>query len=318
MKKSVCLILTLILLTTILVIPTYAATGGATAQAGKVNLTSGRLNVRDRASVGGTWLASLGAGATVTLVERSGDWWRVEYAAGRYGYCHGDYITPLGGTRATVATGGSSLNVRAGAGTGYTRTGSLANGEDVIILSESGGWARVLYRGSSVGYVSASYLKKEVAFAAVKLSVPVYRQTDSRWSWVTLGSSGKTIGKIGCATTGIAMMESYRTGTTLTPATMAKRLSYTSSGNVYWPSHYRVSYTLSLPEIYRLLAAGKPVLFGAKNASGGQHWVVITGYVGGDTLTTSGFLINDPASATRKTLSSYLAVYPYFYKYFTY
>jgi hypothetical protein len=126
--------------------------------------------------------------------------------------------------------------------------------------------------------------------------------------------------KIGCATTGLAMTESYRTGTTITPATMAKRLKYTSTGSLYWPENYVAvtSKTDYLKKIYELLRSGKPVLIGAKTASGTQHWVVVDGYNGGSTLTASGFTVNDPASASRSTLQELFDTHPYFYKYFYY
>ena len=116
------------------------------------------------------------------------------------------------------------------------------------------------------------------------------------------------------------MMESYRTGTTIYPDAMSKKLSYSSSGNVYWPSHYKVVTSSSnyLSGIYNQLKSGKPVLFGAKKSSGSQHWVVITGYTGGISLSASGFTINDPGSNTRKTLQQFLNEYPVFYKYFYY
>jgi uncharacterized protein YgiM (DUF1202 family) len=318
MKRIFSLILTLSILTSILFIPIKSAAVSPTMQAGRVSLSSGRLNVRASPSTGGRWLASLTAGATVTLLEQSGDWWRVEYADGKYGYCHGDYLTPLGGKVATVATSGSRLNVRSGAGTSHSRIASLADGEEVIVLSSSGGWARVLFRGAALGYVSEEYLATRAAYPAVSLTVPYFKQTDSRWSRVTLGTSGKTIGKVGCATTSIAMIESYRTGSTITPDAMAKRLTYTSSANVYWPSHYTLVTGYSLETIYTLLASGKPVLLGAKNGSGGQHWIVVTGYRGGDRLTASGFTIHDPAATWRRTLTDFFNAYPYFYKMFYY
>lgn len=60
------------------------------------------------------------------------------------------------------------------------------------------------------------------------------------------------------------------------------------------------------------------MLFGAKNSYGGQHWVVITGYIGGAALSTAGFTINDPDSSSRTTLQQFLGAYPSFYKYFVY
>jgi len=147
--------------------------------------------------------------------------------------------------------------------------------------------------------------------------VPNFKQTDSRWGSVPIGTSGKTMAQIGCATTAIAMMESCRTGTTVYPDAMAKRLQYTSTGSVYWPAHYTVTAALNLSRVLALLRQGKPVLFGAKNAYGTQHWVVITGFTGG-ALTAANFTVNDPGSGSRTNLQQFLDAYPVFYKYFCY
>lgn len=308
--------------------PMAARAADAASQAGIVSTSGSGLNVRTSASTSAGVVTSLANGSYVTLLSRSGAWWYVEYAKGQYGYCHGDYIRTTSSTPATVATQSSSLNVRSGAGTSYSKVGSLWKGETVLVLSTSDGWSRILYHGTKLGYVSAQYLStssgsssgSSSSYSAVSLSVPSFKQTDSRWASVTIGSSGKTIAQIGCATTAIAMMESYRTGTTIYPNAMAKKLSYTASGSVYWPSHYTVvtSSTGYLSGIYAQLKAGKPVLFGAKNANGSQHWVVITGFTGGSSLTASAFTILDPGSNSRTTLQQFLNAYPTFYKYFYY
>lgn len=288
--------------------------------AGIATTNGGNLNVRSAASSGSSVLAKMPNGSYLTLLSRSGAWWRVEYASGRYGYCHSDYITKVSGTAAVVATNGSNLNVRSGAGTGYTKIGSLAKGERVIVLSRSGSWSRILYHGTETGYVSSQYLSGSSNYSPIHLSVPSFKQTDSRWANVKLGNSGKTMAKIGCATTAIAMMESYRTGSVITPDAMAKKLRYTASGSVYWPSHYTAVTNSSgyLSAIYSQLKAGKPVLFGAKNSYGGQHWVVITGFTGGTSLSAAAFTIHDPGSNSRETLQQFLNTYPNFYKYFFY
>lgn len=294
--------------------------GAATlsSKAGAVTTSGGRLNVRSSASSGASVVTSLKKGSYVTLISQSGSWWKVEYAKGKYGYCHDDYITVVAGTPATVATQSGSLNVRTGAGTSYSKAATLAKGETVILLSSSGGWSRILYHGTKTGYVSTQYLSS--AYPATSLSVPSFKQMDSRWADTVIGQSGKTMAQIGCATTAIAMIESYRTGTTIYPNAMAQELRYTASGSVYWPSHYTAVTNGSgyLSAIYARLKQGKPVLFGAQNVYGSQHWVVIRGYSGGSSLTASGFLIHDPGSSSRTTLQQFLNSYPNFYKYFYY
>jgi uncharacterized protein YraI len=217
-----------------------------------------------------------------------------------------------------VATNSGSLNVRSGGGTSYLKIASLARGEVVISLSSSGGWTRVLFHGSKTGYVSSQYLKG--GYPTVKLYVPTLKQMDTRWADKIVGDSGKTFAQIGCATTAIAMVESHRTGMTVYPDVMSERLRYTLSGSVYWPEHYS---TVTdgrdyLGRVYSLLRQGKPVLFGATNGYGKQHWVVITGYSGGNQLTAADFLIQDPGSYNRTNLQQFMELYPNIYKYFYY
>jgi len=314
MRKFLICLLTLCLLAT--AIPAARA-ADMNSCAGAVTTDGAALNVRASASASSAVVATLRKGSYITLLSRSGSWWKVEYGKNRYGYCHADYITPVQGTPVTVNVD-SALNVRSGPGTGYSRQATLYRGEVVLLLTSSGGWSRVLYHGTKTGYVSSRYLSSSPQGSdGVKLSVPNFKQTDSRWGSVPIGTSGKTMAQIGCATTAIAMMESCRTGTTVYPDAMAKRLQYTSTGSVYWPAHYTVTAALNLSRVLALLRQGKPVLFGAKNAYGTQHWVVITGFTGG-ALTAANFTVNDPGSGSRTNLQQFLDAYPVFYKYFCY
>ena len=310
---SLCFVLMLLLL-----VSPEASAASVSAKAGAVTTSSGALNVRSGASSGASVVATLKKGSYITLISKSGSWWKVEYAKGKYGYCHGDYITIVEGTPVTVTTGNGALNVRSGPGTNYGKTATLAKGEVVLFLRESGGWSRVLYHGTKTGYVSAQYLSNY--YRAVSLKVPSFKQMDDRWADVTVGQSGKTMAQIGCATTAIAMMESSRMGKTVTPDVMMESLSYTPSGNVYWPSHFKAVSNASgyLAGIYDKLKQGKPVLLGCMDGYGKQHWVVVTGFTGGASLTASGFTIQDPGTWSRTNLQQFLNGFPTFYKYFHY
>ena len=320
MKRTVILILTLILLLGIAQLPITTEAAALSSKAGAVTTRSSALNVRSSPSTGAAVVATLRKGSYITLLSKTGAWWNVEFGNRQQGYCHSDYITIVEGTAVTVTTQSGPLNVRSGPSTSHGKIAMLAKGETVLRLATSNGWSRILYHGIRTGYVSAQYLSGAVSGnSGVALRVPNYKQADARWASVKIGSSGKTIAQIGCATTGIAMMESYRTGTTIYPDAMSKKLKYTSSGNVYWPGHF-VAVTNStgyLNGIYQQLRQGKPVLLGAKNAYGSQHWVVITGFTGGS-LSASNFSVNDPGSNSRTTLQQFLNAYPTFYKYFYY
>ncbi len=322
MSKHTKRLYAVILVTTFLftlMIPSFAADAGS--KAGTVSTASGRLNVRNAPSASSAVISSLNKGETVTLLSKSGGWWRVEYANGQYGYASADYIKEISGSFAMkVKTAGGNLNVRSGAGTNYGVQAALPNGRYVVVLSQAGGWAKIVYNGKSTGYVSASYLVSASggaagSNAAVRLSVVSFKQLDPRWANIKIGASGDTIGSSGCTTTALAMTESYRLGKTITPADMAARLTYAPAGWLYWPSNYVISTNGAgyLQTIYNLLKSGKPVILGMRKANGAQHWVVVTGFTGGN-LTAANFTINDPGSNSRTTLSSFVSLYPNFYK----
>lgn len=320
MKKitAICLVMIMTVMTyTMFGTTAYAADINSTA--GVVTTSSGNLNVRNSASTSASIITSLPRNSNVTLISKNGSWWYVEYGDGRYGYTHGDYIKQVSGSKAAaVQTSSGNLNVRQGAGTNYNILTTLPKGKNVVVLSEANGWSKILYHGTRVGYVSSQYLSgsNSSAYPAVKLSLQDFKQTDSRWADVKLGSSGKTIRQIGCTTTALAMTESYRTGTTIYPDQMSKKLSYSSSGDLYWPSNYVQTTNSSqyLNTVYQQLSAGKPVLVGAKSNTGKQHWVVVTGFQGSASLNLAQFTVNDPGSNTIKNLQQFFNSYQNFYK----
>jgi uncharacterized protein YgiM (DUF1202 family) len=316
MIRKITVWIGLVLLAGVLILPAKAA--DMDSKAGTVTVSSGRLNVRSNASSAAAIVATLNKGEYVTLLAKSSDWWKVEYEEGKYGYCHAGYIQQLNGTPATVNTASGRLNIRSGPGTGYAKIGSIGKGETVIVLSQAGGWSRILYGGTQTGYVSSDYLAQN--YATVSLWVRDMKQMDSRWAQTIIGESGKTMSQIGCATTAIAMLEAHRTGKTVYPDVMTTMLKYTPSGSVYWPEHYTAvtDNTNYLSAVYRRLQQGKPILFGATNRYGSQHWVIITGFTGGNHLTADRFTIRDPGSYSRTNLQQFLAEYPNFYKYFYY
>ena len=298
------------------IVPLMTEAADMNSRAGTVSVSAGSLNIRSAPSTTSSKVGSLQKGSYITLISKSGDWWKVEYEKGKFGYCHGDYIRQISSDPAKVVVSGGSLNVRSGAGTGHSKIGSLYKNDIVVKLSDSNGWTKVLYSGSRIGYVSSQYLSS--GYTSVNHVVPSMKQMDPQWADKSIGTSGKTFSQIGCATTAIAMVESFRRGYTIEPDRMAKELRYTPSGSVYWPTNYiPVTEQVDLYEgIYTILMQGRVVLFGARNLYGTQHWVVITGYIGGDRLKPEYFTIHDPGTYSRTNLKQFMDAYPEFYKYF--
>ena len=136
-----------------------------------VVINTDSLNVRSGYGTSYSKIGSLGRNAKVEIVETKNGWHKIKYGNG-YGYVSGDYIkintttpsnpnpTPPSVTvinKGTV-TSNSALNVRSGAGTSYSKLGSLAKGSTVEIVETKNGWHKIKY-GSGYGYVSAEYIK---------------------------------------------------------------------------------------------------------------------------------------------------------------
>ena len=283
------------------------AVSASALDGGRVN---DRLNVRTAGTTSSTIKTTLASGSTITLISKSGNWWYTEYAPNSYGYVHGDYVTAMGLSTATVRTQSTAINVRASASASASIVGKLQKGEQVDILGTYGNFYKILYDGNKTGYASTAYLTIEgstsTARSAITLSVPSYKQYN--YTSLRLPGSNEPVSTHGCAVTSLAMTESYRTGTTVTPATVIQKQSFTSTGALYWPSPYsRGENTLAY--MYSQLAAGKPVIVHVKKSNGSTHFAVVYGFSGGE-LTASNFKLLDPGSASRTTLQALYNVYP--------
>lgn len=318
LKRLFSVALATILLMCSFAVPIRVSATGTITGAGRVNTSSGALNVRTSPSSGSAVKARLGRNTYVTLLGQNGSFWYVQYGQNSYGYCHKNYIAQVSSAVRYVNTASGTLRVRSAPSLNASIQDNLTKSTPVIVHTVTDDFARIIYNGNKVGYVSKHYLtaiKPSSAYNGIHLDVPDYKQTDPRWANATLGTSGQSIGRIGCATTTLAMTESYRTGTTIYPHQMAKKLSYTSGGAVYWPVNYNVSTSTNyLSTIYNALTQNKPVIVGAKKSNGSQHYVVVTGIKATNTLTTDAFYINDPGSGSRTTLTQFFNAYPYFYK----
>ena len=145
-----------------------SSSGGS---AGRISGTGGAgVNVRSGAGTRYGRIGGLAEGASVTIVGQSGGWCQIKYGSGT-GWVCGDYVKKTSGgssggsssggtsTGKVSGTGGSGLNVRSGAGTGYGRIGGLAEGASVTIVGQSNGWYKIKY-GSGTGWVSSQFIKK--------------------------------------------------------------------------------------------------------------------------------------------------------------
>ena len=164
----------------------------------------------------------------------------------------------------------------------------------------------------------------ETEYTDVMLEVFDFKQYDERWGSVKIYD--KTIKQVGCLITCVSELYSYKNNVTVYPGEMRYKLSFVRN-LLIWESVQTNGLTCSqeygysigpniLNNIYKKLKSGKPVIIGGttqKAGEGGQHWIVIKGYVSDETneLKTSNFIINDPGGTQRVTLADFLNNYPY-------
>ncbi len=150
-----------------------------------------------------------------------------------------------------------------------------------------------------------------------------WRQMDSRWSGLYVGSSGKTLGRIGCLVTSIAILIEKsgvnRTIVPFNPGTFLQALNrnsgFTSGGSLYYDAVSKAvpnfkyvgkvdlkgkSKSEKLQIIKNYLDQGYYLAAEVKGATqNAQHWVAVMG------VTSTGVSMVDPASNSTDMWSKY-------------
>lgn len=152
----------------------------------------------------------------------------------------------------------------------------------------------------------------------ISYDVPYFAQADPRWGNVYIGT--KTIARVGCLTSCMAMMHSYYTGTEITPDVMCKQYLSYSNNSLLWAPVYSLGYQViniennsnayNLNALFEHLQTG-PVIVGATNVYGGMHYVLVTGCTkeNADDLSAADFTIHDPGYTNKKTLDEHFQDY---------
>lgn len=136
---------------------------GASAASGVGTVNTDALRLRDEANTTSTILATASAGDTVVILEDAGNgWYKVDYNTVE-GYMSGEYLTISAQADVTIGyglvqTGGTTLNVRSGPGTTYSKVTSLNDNAVVTIVGINNGWYKIKTAGGAVGYVSSEYM----------------------------------------------------------------------------------------------------------------------------------------------------------------
>ena len=134
-----------------------SAAGNVMHGIGFVNTNS--LRVRSEATTNSKIIDTAPKNDCVVVISKVGDWYKVNYNL-QEGYMHSDYLDVLTRENAELGNGkvnGSSVNVRAGASTGYRSVAVASKGSKCYILGLNNGWYKVIYN-SSIGYIRSDFV----------------------------------------------------------------------------------------------------------------------------------------------------------------
>ena len=138
------------------------ANAGNIDKTGVVNTSA--LNVRKGPSTKNGIVTKIYKGDKVTITDSSNGWYKVKLSNGKTGWVSDDYIKVSSSSSSSTSskTGtvtATSLNVRSGAGTKYSKVGSLSKGSKVTITETKNNWHKIKMSNGKTGWASADYIK---------------------------------------------------------------------------------------------------------------------------------------------------------------
>ena len=150
--------------------PTYTTTVPVWHDvASRITLTQSANTEKGIVDCDGNKITGLREGTAYVVLNYRDVFVRADGAEGNWVYTDTVKVTVKGTYQVTdkanyiVTTSSSSLNVRSGAGTKYSKIGSLAKGTVVEVVEIKDGWAKIIFPSARYtnGYVSAQYLTKQ-------------------------------------------------------------------------------------------------------------------------------------------------------------
>ena len=122
-------------------------------------VTASALRLRSGAGTNTATLDYANKNEVVVLLERIGDWYKVNYNL-QVGYMHRNYLRTATRENAELGYGrvnGDKVNVRSGPGTGYGSLSKAHTGDSAYIIGINAGWYKVIFQ-SAIGYIRSDYL----------------------------------------------------------------------------------------------------------------------------------------------------------------
>ncbi|HSQ89703.1 C40 family peptidase [Romboutsia sp.] len=165
-------------------------------------VTASALNVRSGASIENARITKVYKGNKVEILSSSNGWYNIKLNNEQKGWVSSKYIKEGSSSRndsqvsqGTAKVKASSLNIRKGPSTSYSKIGSLSNGQIVDILEKSGDWTKIKTSGALTGWVSNTYLTSNINNSNETIQAPsrgegreeviklAYKQLGKKYVW---------------------------------------------------------------------------------------------------------------------------------------
>lgn len=155
-KRILCMALVLVLLAGSIPMSAFAS---GEVKYGIAFVNAKELRLRSKASTDSKILDTAYTAEAVVVLSKQGEWYKVNYNL-QDGWMHEDYLIVKTTANAELGYGkfnSSSVNVRSGAGTSFSKVTKGDRGDKAYILGIQDGWYRIIFDGK-IGFVRSDYL----------------------------------------------------------------------------------------------------------------------------------------------------------------
>ncbi|WP_429816896.1 SH3 domain-containing protein [Brevibacillus porteri] len=152
---------------------TQPQTGQPSSSSQTATVKTDGLNLRSEPNTTSAIQATLPVGSKLTVLEKQGDWYRINTAAGKTGWVAGWHITVNQPSMPTpngpyVTIMNPDTNVRSGPSTDHDVIKQVQPGEKYGIANKSGEWFQVNFLDGSTGYIAGWLVSANGAPAVVR------------------------------------------------------------------------------------------------------------------------------------------------------
>ncbi len=126
-------------------------------------VSSETLNVRSGPNINYEVLGRLSRGDTVVILDSRFEWHEIELPPDYKGWIHSDYVRLsaqfIPGRRITGAVTGSTVNVRAMPGTGFSVLTQVKRDDRVVVIDKEGDWLGIEISRLATGWVHSEHIE---------------------------------------------------------------------------------------------------------------------------------------------------------------